>query len=112
MSSEPSATITGKVRRNRLELADGSLDRFTYGEAGQLQTFPRDFPWSGSDIGQQIGNAIPPRLAVHVLAAALGLSFDEVALDTCGRVSWTRSRFAAIARHLPHHEDDLVAVID
>lgn len=44
-SDEPSATITGKVRRNRLRLTDGDEDRFTDQEAGRLQTFPLDYPW-------------------------------------------------------------------
>ncbi|TYQ10323.1 UNVERIFIED_ORG: DNA (cytosine-5)-methyltransferase 1 [Gordonia westfalica J30] len=111
-SDEPSATVTGKVRRNRLELANGEWDRFTYQEAGQLQTFPRDYPWSGSDIGQQIGNAIPPRLAVHVLAAALGLLIDDAALYECGRVSWDMSRYGTVALHEGDREDDLVAALD
>ncbi|WP_084467903.1 DNA cytosine methyltransferase [Actinokineospora inagensis] len=73
-SAEPAATVTGKITRNRLTSPSGEpLGRFTLAEAGSLQTFPADYPWSGSDIAQQIGNAIPPRLAAHVLAAALGL---------------------------------------
>ncbi|WP_433352662.1 DNA cytosine methyltransferase [Microtetraspora malaysiensis] len=73
-SDEPSATVTGKISRNRLITPRGDeLPRFTAAEAGQLQTFPVDYPWSGSDIAQQIGNAIPPLLAAHVLVAALDL---------------------------------------
>ncbi|MFH9960317.1 DNA cytosine methyltransferase [Streptomyces mirabilis] len=72
-SWEPSATVTGKISRNRLVSEDGDeLERFTFSEAGRLQTFPRDYPWSGKDVGQQIGNAVPPRLAIHVLSAAFG----------------------------------------
>jgi DNA (cytosine-5)-methyltransferase 1 len=72
-SSQPSATVTGKIFRNRVVSLEGDeLDRFSYSEAGRLQTFPADYPWSGRDIGQQIGNAVPPRLAVHVLSAAFG----------------------------------------
>lgn len=41
-------------------------------EAGALQSFPADHPWSGRDIGQQIGNAVPPRLGAALLTAALG----------------------------------------
>ncbi|MGW7543421.1 DNA cytosine methyltransferase [Streptomyces sp. NPDC054770] len=68
----PSATITGKVSRNRLvhQGTDndlGEFDRFTHAEAGVLQTFPVKYPWSGNDIPQQIGNAVPPLLALHVL---------------------------------------------
>ncbi|WP_308117477.1 DNA cytosine methyltransferase [Rhodococcus rhodochrous] len=74
-SDEPAFTVTGKVSRNRLIGGDGAeINRFTMAEAGRLQTFPMNFPWSGSDISQQIGNAIPPRLGAHILAAALGMS--------------------------------------
>ncbi|MBM7772236.1 DNA (cytosine-5)-methyltransferase 1 [Actinokineospora baliensis] len=81
-SAEPAATVTGKISRNRLTTPDGAeLPRFTPAEAGRLQTFPPTYPWSGGDIPQQIGNAIPPRLAAHVLGAALGIEVDEKALD-------------------------------
>ncbi|MFJ1869756.1 DNA cytosine methyltransferase [Streptomyces sp. NPDC088097] len=81
-SWEPSATVTGKISRNRVVGLDGAeLERFTHSEAGRLQTFPGDYPWSGRDVGQQIGNAVPPRLAMHVLSAAFGWSPpDEAAL--------------------------------
>ncbi|MFD7287297.1 DNA cytosine methyltransferase [Streptomyces sp. NPDC059863] len=74
-SHEPSATVTGKISRNRVMTPDGSaeLDRFSFAEAGVLQTFPSRYPWDGGDIPQQIGNAIPPLLAAHVLVAALDL---------------------------------------
>jgi DNA (cytosine-5)-methyltransferase 1 len=65
--------VTGKISRNRLVSENGDeLKRFTFSEAGSLQTFPRDYPWAGKDVGQQIGNAVPPRLAMHVLSAAFG----------------------------------------
>ncbi|WP_259454136.1 DNA cytosine methyltransferase [Streptomyces ginkgonis] len=74
-SSQPSATVTGKIFRNRVVSPDGTeLPRFSYSEAGRLQTFPKNYPWAGRDIGQQIGNAVPPRLAMHILCAALGRS--------------------------------------
>ncbi|MFD8589103.1 DNA cytosine methyltransferase [Streptomyces sp. NPDC059637] len=80
-SSQPSATVTGKIFRNRIVSLDGAeLHRFDYSEAGRLQTFPADYPWSGRDVGQQIGNAVPPRLAVHVLSAAFGWNPPSEAL--------------------------------
>ncbi len=72
-SGEPSATVTGKISRNRVVSLDGAeLERFLPSEAGRLQTFPTNYPWSGRDVSQQIGNAVPPRLAMHVLSAAFG----------------------------------------
>ncbi|MFJ4691977.1 DNA cytosine methyltransferase [Streptomyces sp. NPDC088766] len=72
----PSATITGKVSRNRLvhkgtDTDLSEFDRFTFAEAGVLQTFPVAYPWCGNDVPQQIGNAVPPRLALHVLRHVL-----------------------------------------
>lgn len=95
-SKEPAFTVTGKVSRNRLFSDEGELDRLTVSEAGQLQTFPTDYPWAGKDVSQQIGNAIPPRLAVHVLAAALGRVLPADFLDTM-----TRSRWSATAETVP-----------
>lgn len=48
--------------------------RITAVEAGLLQTFPADYPWAGNKGQQfsQIGNAVPPRLAAHLLAPHLG----------------------------------------
>jgi DNA (cytosine-5)-methyltransferase 1 len=87
-SLEPAATVTGKVRRNRLFLlkesgsgvkADGEeLDRLTFEEAGLLQSFPARYPWQSTDVAQQIGNAIPPRLSLHILSSALRSKAPEV----------------------------------
>ncbi|MDN3293723.1 DNA cytosine methyltransferase [Streptomyces ficellus] len=79
-SDEPSATVTGKISRNRIVSSydQTELERFTLAEAGQLQTFPADYPWSGRNRAQQIGNAIPPRLAAHVLASALDLGEERL----------------------------------
>ncbi|MFI7097193.1 DNA cytosine methyltransferase, partial [Streptomyces lydicus] len=52
--------------------------RITAQEAGVLQTFPADYPWAGNkgQVFSQIGNAVPPRLAAHLLAPHLGVSLD------------------------------------
>ncbi|MDQ0991106.1 DNA cytosine methyltransferase [Streptomyces sp. V3I7] len=87
-SNDPAATVTGKVLRNRVFDLKGydagdqpelgpEQDRFTFPEAGLLQTFPAEYPWRGTDVAQQIGNAIPPLLAIHVLCTALQLDEDH-----------------------------------
>ncbi|MFH9654658.1 DNA cytosine methyltransferase [Streptomyces anulatus] len=82
-SGEPAPTVTGKVRRNRLyplrkdssgEIVirpENELDRLSAEEAGLLQSFPALYPWQSTDVAQQIGNAIPPRLSLHILSMAL-----------------------------------------
>ncbi|QTT76543.1 DNA cytosine methyltransferase [Streptomyces mobaraensis NBRC 13819 = DSM 40847] len=73
---QPSFTVTGKVSRNAVLNPDGTPqkpDRLTIREAGILQTFPPNYPWSGGDRSQQVGNAVPPLFGMHVLTAALGL---------------------------------------
>ncbi|WP_030740257.1 DNA cytosine methyltransferase [Streptomyces griseus] len=82
-SGEPAPTVTGKVRRNRLYTLrkDGAgeivlrpedeLARLSPREAGLLQSFPAEYPWRSTDVAQQIGNAIPPRLSLHILSMAL-----------------------------------------
>jgi DNA (cytosine-5)-methyltransferase 1 len=64
---QPAFTVTSKVNRNYW--SDGT--RVSSIEASLLQTFPADHPWFGSktDVPQQIGDAVPPMLAAHCLAA-------------------------------------------
>lgn len=69
-SAEPAFTVTGKISRLRLVDPDGDeLPRLSPSEAGVLQGFPADWPWSGNDIPQQIGNACPPPLAAALAQA-------------------------------------------
>jgi DNA (cytosine-5)-methyltransferase 1 len=69
-SSEPAATVTGKISRFRIvDEAGNEQPRFSHGEAGRLQGFPADWPWSGSDIPQQVGNSCPIPLGVELFKA-------------------------------------------
>lgn len=111
-SDEPAATVTGKVMRNRLRLPGGDWDRLSHREAGVLQTFPFDFPWSGPDIGQQIGNAIPPRMAVHVLAQALDITCDGIELDQVVRGSWLRTSKNPIRRRSDRFDNKMATAAD
>ncbi|MFB7781328.1 DNA cytosine methyltransferase [Streptomyces vinaceus] len=53
--------------------------RITAAEAGTLQTFPAGYPWAGTKGAQfsQIGNAVPPLLAGHLLAPHLGKTLSR-----------------------------------
>ncbi|MGW0606386.1 DNA cytosine methyltransferase [Streptomyces sp. NPDC002640] len=86
-SAEPAFTVTGKVSRNVVTGETGP-DKFTIHEAGVLQTFPGNFPWSGNDKAQQVGNAVPPRFGVHLLAAALGSTREVRDTALASMVEW------------------------
>jgi DNA (cytosine-5)-methyltransferase 1 len=83
VQGRPSATAcaTGRIsppdRSPSGESHGSSPDtvRITVAEASVLQSFPADYPWQGSKTKQfeQVGNAVPPLLAAHVVAAATGL---------------------------------------
>lgn len=57
--------------------------RITAAEAGALQTFPADYPWVGTKGQQfsQIGNAVPPLLAAHLLAPHFGKTLTRSDFD-------------------------------
>ncbi len=76
----PAPTLTGKARSQWVfkHASDDQAPRFkaTIAEAGVLQSFPVDYPWHGQtdeSKGRQVGNAVPPLLAAHVLAQLVGL---------------------------------------
>ena len=81
---QPAATIVaGHSRRDYVwqTVGDGPVERrpLALSEAAVLQGFPAGYPFQGSESKafQQIANAVPPLLAAHVAAAALGVPFLE-----------------------------------
>lgn len=76
LATEPSFTVLAwKDSRMRWVHEDGTRERFTVRDSLTLQTFPADYPVQGSDTRaqEQIGNAVPPLFAAHVLSAVTGL---------------------------------------
>lgn len=78
---QPATTVTGRISRFVVfePVGDHHPDivwegpRFSMNEAGMLQSFPPDYPWSGTAKAQQVGNAVPPLFGAHLLSAALGI---------------------------------------
>ncbi len=82
--NRPATTVVGSFRPDVIagpghhatsrQDAPGSV-RVTVKEAAILQSFRPDYPWRGSRTKQyeQCGNAIPPRLAAHIVASAIGI---------------------------------------
>ncbi|GAA4075646.1 DNA cytosine methyltransferase [Nocardioides kongjuensis] len=82
--TRPATTIVGSFGADtvsppgyRLDVsrqnAEGGV-KITVAEGGVLQSFPWDYPWQGPRTKQfeQVGNAVPPLLAAHILAALTG----------------------------------------
>jgi len=62
--------------------------RLTVDQAACLQSFRPDLPWQGTKSARfrQIGNAVPPLMAAHVVAEATGVSVPEL---TTPRIEWS-----------------------
>ena len=84
VTERPATTVQGDPRIGRPGHKDRDKGesqfeqdsvRITVQEAAVLQSFAPDYPWQGTKTKQfeQVGNAIPPLLAEHVLAMATGI---------------------------------------
>jgi len=61
------------------QFASPETVRITVEEASVLQSFRPDYPWHGTKTKQfeQIGNAVPPLLAAHIVSAATGIPLAQ-----------------------------------
>jgi DNA (cytosine-5)-methyltransferase 1 len=94
----PSYTILAQMHRDLSEWIHPHLDRWiTVREAARLQSFHDGFVFQGSEWQQlkQLGNAVPP-----ILALALGRAAKTVLNDSVQKPA-TRSRRFGVKRRLP-----------
>ena len=85
----PATTVVGQFRPDIIaapgfrkdvsrQNAAGSV-RVSVQDVATLQGFRTDYPWQGPRTKQheQVGNAVPPPLAAHVLAVAIGITVPK-----------------------------------
>ncbi|MET7813320.1 DNA cytosine methyltransferase [Streptomyces sp. NPDC005395] len=114
---QPATTVTGRISRfvvfepvgdhHQHVVCEGP--RFSMNEAGMLQSFPPDYPWSGKAQAQQVGNAVPPLFGAHLLSAALGLPAPTPATMRKPWVPVTEERRAKLRSHGCGTADDCTA---
>lgn len=73
--------LAWKDSRLRWEHEDGRTEQFTLADSLRFQSFRSDYPVTGSQTRaqEQIGNAVPPLLAAHILAALTGAEMRAAA---------------------------------
>lgn len=74
-----SGTALQWVRERPATTVQGDSVRISPAEAAALQSFPAGYPFCGTKtaVFQQIGNAVPPLMAAHVLAMASGMPLPD-----------------------------------
>jgi DNA (cytosine-5)-methyltransferase 1 len=114
---QPATTVTGRISRFVVFEPVGDHHphvvcegpRFSMNEAGMLQSFPPDYPWSGTAQAQQVGNAVPPLFGAHLLSAALGLPAPTPATMRKPWVPATEEQRAKLRSHGCGTADDCTA---
>jgi DNA (cytosine-5)-methyltransferase 1 len=75
--TEPAGTLFFGARGNDVSWVHEGAEpvRITVPEAAVLQSFRPDYPFHGTKTKQfeQVGNAVPPQLAAHIVSAATGI---------------------------------------
>lgn len=79
----PAGTITGQTTSQWVLLRGDERRKLTTADSARLQSFRDDYPWSGSreSRDQQVGNAVPPLLAAHLLSVVTGLPAARLAAN-------------------------------
>lgn len=75
--ARPCWTVTTNAGNWKWETGDGDK-ALTIEDTLTLQSFPKNYPLQGTRKKQfqQVGNAVPPRLAAHILARVTGKAFN------------------------------------
>jgi DNA (cytosine-5)-methyltransferase 1 len=79
--NRPATTITGKSMSQWIISPDDRPFTLLTEHALELQSFPSSYPVQGNrtQIGQQIGNAVPPTVAARIVAAVTGRRMELAA---------------------------------
>lgn len=82
--TEPAPALFFGHHMNNVSWDDGERRvRLTLEQAAILQSFRADYPWQGGRTKrfEQVGNAVPPLLAAHVVSAAVGVHLPARAVE-------------------------------